>query len=98
MITTDWAIPPGEYLAEILIELSTNQAEFSRRLDLCPHVVHGLINGEEHLTSEIASRLEQVVKVPAHIWLGLEHEYRSILKTRLEAQTSSKTTDNREHG
>lgn len=81
MITTDWAIPPGEYLAEVLNELGITQTELSLRLELRPHVVRDLISGEERLTPEIASQLERIVKVPEHIWRGLESEYRSILET-----------------
>lgn len=81
---TDWAIPPGEYLAEVLAELDMTQVELSQRMGRPPQTINELIQGKKLLTPETALQLERVVKVPAHLWLGLESEYRLILAEQTE--------------
>lgn len=88
---TDWAIPPGEYLAEVLDELGMSQAELSRRMGRPSQTINELIKGDKELTPETALQLAQVVGVAAHIWTGLENDYRLILarqaeQKRLEAE------------
>lgn len=81
---SDWAIAPGEYLAEVLEELDMSQAELSRRMGRPPQAINELIKGEKELTPDTALQLAQVVGVPAHIWTGLEGEYRLILARQAE--------------
>lgn len=38
-----------------------------------------IFKGEKAITSETALQLEKVTGVPAHIWTGLESEYRLTL-------------------
>ncbi|MFC6619530.1 HigA family addiction module antitoxin [Deinococcus radiophilus] len=88
---TDWAIPPGEYLAEVLEDLNMTQADLSRRMGRPAQAINELIKGEKELTPETALQLAQVVGVPAHIWTGLENEYRLILARQTEQKKSKKS-------
>jgi HTH-type transcriptional regulator/antitoxin HigA len=78
-VMSDLAIPPGEYLEEVLEDIGISQAELARRMGRPSQAINEIIHGEKAVTPETALQLEQVVGVPAHIWTGLESEYRLIL-------------------
>lgn len=83
---SDWAIPPGEYLAEVLGELGLSQAELARRMGRPAQAINELLKGEKELTPETALQLEQVLDVPAHLWTGLEAEYQLVKAREVAAQ------------
>ena len=72
-------IPPGEFLREHLEESGMSQAELARRLGRPRQAVNEIIRGKKAITAETALQLERVLSTPAHIWLGLEQEYRLVL-------------------
>lgn len=82
---TDYAVPPGETLRELLEEQGLTQRELSRRTDLSPKHVNRLLQGLVPLSADIAMRLERVTGTPARIWNRLEADYRSDLE-RIRAQ------------
>jgi len=87
--TSDLAIPPGEYLEEVLAELELNQAELARRMGRPAQAINEIVRGEKAITPETSIQLEKVVGVPAHIWSRLESDFRLIqasLNERKEAQ------------
>lgn len=69
------ATPPGATIREQLEDREMTQREFAVRMDLSEKHVSKLINGEVHLTPEVALRLEYVLGVPAQFWLRLEANY-----------------------
>jgi len=73
---SDLAIPPGEYLAETMVELGLDRAELAQKAELSEAVVVRILNGTEPITRAIAAQLESTTGVLADIWLGLETEYR----------------------
>jgi HTH-type transcriptional regulator / antitoxin HigA len=82
---TDYAIPPGETLRELLDEQGLTQRDLARRADLSPKHVNRLLQGLVPLSAEVAQRLERVTGTPARIWNRLEANYRSDLE-RLRSQ------------
>ena len=70
------AIPPGEYLAEVMDELGLDRAEIAQKAGLSEVVVDRILNGTESITRPIAAQLESATAVPANVWLGMEAEYR----------------------
>jgi HTH-type transcriptional regulator / antitoxin HigA len=74
---TDYAVPPGETLRELLDEKGISQREFARRADLSPKHVNKLIQGLVPLSADVALRLERVTGTPARIWNRREADYRS---------------------
>lgn len=84
---SDLPIPPGDYLAEVLAEYALSQAELARRMDRPAQAINEIIQGQKAITHETALQLEQVLGVPAVIWLGLENEYQ-LTKARLAEATS----------
>jgi HTH-type transcriptional regulator/antitoxin HigA len=91
-IRSDLAIPPGEYLAEVLDELGMSQADLARRMGRPAQAINEIIKGTKALTPETALQLEQVVGVPAHIWLGLEAEYRLVSAQQIDNEQVKKET------
>ena len=73
------AIPPGEYLQEVIGELGMTKDELAQRMGRPATKLSPIFKGEKAITPETALQLEKVVGVPAHIWTGLEAEYRLTL-------------------
>ncbi|MCF8421017.1 MAG: HigA family addiction module antidote protein [Melioribacteraceae bacterium] len=78
-IHSDLPIPPGEFLEEVLDDLGMGKEELARRMDRPPNKLSPIFKGEKAITPDTALRLEKVTGVPAHIWSGLEAEYRLTL-------------------
>ena len=73
------ATPPGETIKEQLQDRGMQQKEFAVRMNLSEKHVSRLINGEVHLTPDMAVKLEMVFAVPAAFWNKLEAIYREKL-------------------
>lgn len=82
-IYSDLAIPPGEYLAEVIAAKGITQAELARRLGRPIQAVNEIIKGEKAITAATALQLERALDVPAHIWIGLESRYQ-LVKARID--------------
>ena len=81
-IYSDLAIPPGEYLEEVIAELDMSKDELARRMRRPAAKLSAVFKGVKAITPDTALQLEKVVGVPAHIWLGLEADYRLTLARR----------------
>lgn len=81
---SDLAVPPGEYLAEVVDELGMTQADLAARMGRPAQAVNEIMLGKKAITPETALQLEKVTAVPAHIWTGLEDEYRLVLARAYE--------------
>jgi HTH-type transcriptional regulator/antitoxin HigA len=84
-IHSDLPIPPGEYLEEVIGELGMTKDELAQRMSRPATKLSAIFKGEKAITPDTALQLEKVVGVPAHVWTGLEAEYRLTL-ARLQAQ------------
>lgn len=86
--STDWAVHPGEHLAEYLESRGWSQAEFSRLAGLTPKLVSTIINGTNPVSAETALKLEHVLGMKADIWTGLQAEW-DLLEARKARQKNS---------
>jgi HTH-type transcriptional regulator/antitoxin HigA len=77
---TDWAVPPGETLLELLEERGMSQRDLARRTGLSPKHVNKLLHGLVPLSADVAVRLERVTGLPANFWNRREANYRSDLE------------------
>lgn len=84
-IYSDLAIPPGEFLEEVIEELAITKKELAQRMSRPASKLSAIYSGDKAITPETALQLEKVVGVPAHIWTGLEDEYRLTLARQEEA-------------
>lgn len=78
-VWSDWAIPPGDFLADTLEALSMSQAELAARTGRPAQAINEIVRGRKAITADTALEFERVLGVPAHIWLGLENEHQLTL-------------------
>jgi len=83
---SDLAVPPGEYLQEVINDLGMSQTELAERMGRPVQAVNEIIRGEKAITPETAIQLGDVTGVPSHLWNGLEAEYRLVLAQYKENQ------------
>ena len=69
------ATPPGATITEQLEERGMTQNEFSKRMEMSEKQISQLMNGEVHLTPDMAEKLELVLGVSADFWNKLESIY-----------------------
>ena len=81
-IYSDLAIPPGEYLEEVIGDLGMTKDELAKRMNRPAPKLSAIFKGDKAITPDTALKLEKVVGVPAHVWTGLEAEYRLALARR----------------
>jgi HTH-type transcriptional regulator/antitoxin HigA len=89
---SDLAIHPGELLEETIEEIGMSQAELANRLGRPTQAINEIIKGKKSITPTTAIELEDVLKVPAHIWIGLEAEYQMLKAKQQELKTMQKET------
>ncbi len=90
---SDLAIPPGEYLEEVISELGMTKNELARRMNRPAPKLSAIFTGEKAITPDTALQLEKVIGVPAHIWTGLEAEYRLTLARNQEVLEMQRLRD-----
>lgn len=66
------AIPPGEYLSEILNELKISQADFARAIGISSMRVSHLIKGTRPVTAELALLIGRAFNQSPQYWLNLQ--------------------------
>lgn len=84
-IYSDLPISPGEFLEEVLEDLGMGKDELAKRMNRPAAKLSAIFNGIKAITPDTALQLAKVTGVPAHIWTGLESEYRLTL-ARLQEQ------------
>ena len=69
------SVPPGATIKEQLVDRGISQKEFASRMGMSEKHISQLINGQVHLTADVALRLEAVFGIPASFWNNLEAIY-----------------------
>lgn len=75
-IISNLPVPPGEYLEEVLEGLGMSKSELATRMGRPLGKLSAIFKGTKAVTPDTALQLERVTGVPAHIWTGLETDYR----------------------
>lgn len=73
----DYSVPPGETLRETMEAQGWDQRKLSRLLGLSEESLNAILEGNAAITPALAIVLEDVTKVPAHVWNNLEAQYQS---------------------
>lgn len=82
----DWAVAPGEILAEALEEREMSQSELARRMGRPVKTINEIVNGKAAVTTDTAIQLELALGINADFWNNLETSYRAQLsRERSEA-------------
>jgi addiction module HigA family antidote len=69
------AIHPGEFLAEILTEMSISQAEFARTIGVSAMRISHVIRGDRPVTAELALLFGRAFNQTPQYWLNLQASY-----------------------
>lgn len=77
IVQTNYAVAPGEFIAEWLEDNSISLPEMAERMDIDQNALVALISGTMDLTDSIASKLETVTRIKARIWISYETTYRA---------------------
>ena len=75
----DYAIHPGETLAETLEELGMSQAQLAQRMGRPLQRISEIIQGRKAITAETALQLERATGVPADFWSSSQRNYEAAL-------------------
>jgi addiction module HigA family antidote len=68
-------IHPGEYLREMLDDLSLTQSAFAAAIGVSPMRVSHLLKGDRPVTAELALRLGRAFGQSPQYWLNLQIAY-----------------------
>lgn len=81
------ATPPGATIKEQIVDRGMTQKEFAIRMGMSEKHISKLINGDVHLTPDVAERLELVLGIPAYFWNKLEAIYQEkLVKVRRDTE------------
>ena len=85
-IIPDKAIHPGELLAEEIAARGMSQRELAALMGRSPQVISEIVRGRRGISAETALQLEAALGTAAHIWVGLDADYRlAVALARREA-------------
>lgn len=93
ILYSDLPVPPGEYLEEVITELGMSKDELAKRMNRPAPKLSAIFKGEKAITPDTALQLEKVVGVPAHIWTGLEADYRLTIARQQEMKEQQRLKD-----
>jgi antitoxin HigA-1 len=68
-------IHPGEFLSEILHDLSISQAQFARAIGVSTMRISHVINGSRPVTAELALLFGRALGQSPQYWLNLQSNY-----------------------
>ncbi len=66
---------PGQSLSQKLEEMGMGKKEFAVRTDKPEKTISEVISGQSSITSEMAVKFEDVLKIPASFWLKRQQDY-----------------------
>ena len=79
VVVSDAVIHPGELLAEELDARGMTQRELALAMGRSPQVINEIVRGRRGISAETALQLEAALGTAAHIWVGLDGDYRLAL-------------------
>ena len=68
-------IHPGGILKEELRERGIKQKAFAEMIGMRPTHLNALLHGSRNITPQLAARIEDVLHIPAQVWLNLQSNY-----------------------
>ena len=80
----DYAIHPGELLADCLDEMNITSAELAMKMGCRTEIIDSILIGDSPITAEIAKLLETALSIPAHIWNNAQAGYDKFYEQRTD--------------
>jgi len=69
------AFHPGYYIQEIIDASDFAREDFAQKLSTTPKCVNDLINGEQDITVDMATKLSEIFGTSVNYWLNLQKSY-----------------------
>ena len=73
------AFHPGYYIEEIVEDSGLTQQDFAKRLDTTPKNLSKLINGQQRLSPDMASKLYRMLGTSLDYWVNIQNAYDAVL-------------------
>ena len=81
-VVSDAVIHPGALLAEEIEARDMTQRELALAMGRPPQLISEIVRGRRGISAETALQLEAALGTAAHIWVGLDADYRLALAQR----------------
>jgi len=69
------AFHPGEFLQEEIEERDMLKKDVAKALNILPNHLSEIFSGKRNISAKLAVKLEKLLGISAHYWLGLQMEY-----------------------
>jgi len=79
------AFHPGELLKEEIEERILIKKDVAKSLGILPHHLSEIFAGKRNISAILAVRLEKLLGISSHYWLGMQMEYDLFLAKQAEA-------------
>lgn len=80
------AFHPGEFLQEEIEAKGILKKEIAKSLAILPHHLSEIFAGKRNISARLAVKLEKILGISSHYWLGFQMEYDLFVAKQLEAQ------------
>jgi antitoxin HigA-1 len=80
------AFHPGEFLLEEIEERDLLKKDVAKALDILPQHLSEIFAGKRNISARLAVKLEKILGISSHYWLGLQMEYDLFIAKQLEAE------------
>jgi addiction module HigA family antidote len=80
------AFHPGEFLQEEIEARHILKKDIAKSLDILPHHLSGIFAGKRNISARLAVKLEKILGISSHYWLGLQMEYDLFVAKKEEAR------------
>lgn len=82
----NYAVVPGHVLEEYRQAQLLTQRDLANRMGMVVKTINQIENGKEPISPTTALKLESVLGLPAHVWMGLESRYREFSEREKSTQ------------
>ena len=89
VVVSDAVIHPGELLAEEIEARGMSQRALALAMGRPPQLISEIVRGRRGISAETALQLESALGTAAHIWVGLDADYRL---ARAQRQSQSRVS------
>jgi len=80
------AFHPGEFLLEEIEERDLLKKDVAKALEILPQHLSEIFAGKRNISARLAVKLEKILGISSHYWLGLQMEYDLFVAKQLETQ------------
>ena len=85
------AFHPGYYIKEIVEESGLTQEDFAKRLGTTPKNLCVLMNGDQNLSIDIATKLSRMLGTTVAYWLRIQQAYDETIAEFLSEEDGIRT-------